>query len=109
MGWFAHPLGVVAASLLACAAFAQDFASARITGTVGAPLSEGGSVQVDFTCTGTPACQGTYKLHIQNQGCSNAFELSSPMSWTGIDISKAGNFLVTIFLSSSSSRAIGSM
>ena len=83
--------------------WAQDFAHAQITGHVGADTQDRfgtGRDDIDFTCTGTPTCVGTYRAAFRDTGCSNTFTFSDDLTLTGVDVSKPGSFAGSVFLRS---------
>ena len=84
-------LAVVAASV----ARGQDVSQAQVTGHFGGVTQDSfgtGSVDVDFGCSNTPTCAGSYKGKIRDTGCINFITIADGFSLTGMDLSKPGSF-----------------
>lgn len=77
------------AMMMATAAFGQT--ALKITGSfASSDLSDGGSIQATFTCTGQPTCAGQYDLNITDGGCINSFHFNDTIIISGLDLSRPG-------------------
>jgi hypothetical protein len=94
---------VCATALCSSAPHAQDFANAQLTGRVTGATGEGGPIDIKFSCTGTPTCQGNYSLDIRENGCSNTFHFEGSITFTGIEISRPGTWSGSVVLSGAES------
>ena len=86
-------LGAAVFAFLSPIAHAQ--ADIQISGTFAFHDSNGG-VDGTFECVGAPVCQGTYRVNLRNQGCSNLFTLRDSFTMTGLTLSQPGPLQGTV-------------
>ena len=80
-------LAVAAAVLWSAGAWAQT-----MTGEAGGVMPSGDVFVVNFTCTGSPTCTGTYAGVQTLSECSNPLSISGSITFTGINLSTVGGF-----------------
>jgi hypothetical protein len=93
-------LRIVLLSALSSLALDGHAAGERVSGTLLANGSSGGSVKVDFTCFGLPTCNGTFNGVGRDEGCSNSFNFSDAFTISGWDLSRPGPIQGTVRLAS---------
>ncbi|MDH5264954.1 MAG: hypothetical protein OEX21_09420, partial [Betaproteobacteria bacterium] len=70
-------------------AFAQASATTRVSGSFGGSDSVG-SLQITFTCTGTPTCTGQFNLVETDSFCANTITESDAFTMTGLNLGQSG-------------------
>jgi hypothetical protein len=65
-------------------------AGARVSGSIVAGSSDGGTVTFTFNCLGLPTCTGLFSGVAQDSGCSNAFALNDKFVIAGLDLAHPG-------------------
>jgi hypothetical protein len=95
-------------ALVALPALAQAQASGtRVSGSLQAISTGGGSASVLFSCTGEPTCVGRYSATRVDPHCPNPFYTFGAATLTGMDLSRPGPIQVVITLAAFQSDIIG--